>query len=345
MRSKKNQILISLHGIRTRGVWQKKITPRLTGFKHYPLDYGFFSTLKFLNPFSRKKMVEWFRDEYNKIVEENQGMIPSIVAHSFGTYIVAEAMKCYQDIHFDKIILAGSIVKNDFNFEEEYKKNRYTSLLNFICKRDIWVKLAGHIYGFGNSGVYNFSNSNKIDVVKYENMGHSDMLEDDVFRNKMVPFLRKLSSYNNGDSPIRIIDQISTYDVAVWSALTYKEQFVQRYITALASGYFFNDENEQINQPKRLNIIIPSSPSEASSSARIIYFKDYNKISFKINNGDRRSAFYDKGELYDIPSIIGTSEILSLYSNEDEAKNFIHHFSDALRNLTKNISNIEITTK
>ena len=33
-------------------------------------------------------------------------------------------MKCYQDIHFDKIILAGSIVKNDFNFEEEYKKNK-----------------------------------------------------------------------------------------------------------------------------------------------------------------------------------------------------------------------------
>src|ERR1051325_2864688 len=102
-------IVISLHGIRTRGGWQKELTQTLneSGFVHVPLDYGFFGALQLLLPFARRKKVDWFRDRYGQAVGD--GPPPSLIAHSFGTYIATEAMRIYPSVRFDRIILCGSI--------------------------------------------------------------------------------------------------------------------------------------------------------------------------------------------------------------------------------------------
>jgi hypothetical protein len=57
-------IVLSIHGIRTTGAWQKSITPILAeaGFVHYPYDYGFFFVLKMLFPWIRSRMVVAFRE-------------------------------------------------------------------------------------------------------------------------------------------------------------------------------------------------------------------------------------------------------------------------------------------
>ena len=112
------RVVISLHGIRTRGKWQKELAPLLnqSGFTAVLSDYGYFNALELLLPWSREKRVKWFLDEY--IRERNRLHYvrpwPSIIAHSFGTYLVASAMQKYPQINFDRIIFCGSIVKCDF---------------------------------------------------------------------------------------------------------------------------------------------------------------------------------------------------------------------------------------
>ena len=343
METKRRQVVISLHGIRTRGEWQKKITPYLDGVKHYPLDYGMFGVFYLALSFMRNRKIKWFRDEYNRIVQENHGTIPSIIAHSFGTYILASAMNIFTDIKFDKIVLMGSIVDKEYDFDKKYENNQYTKLLNIICPRDFWVKVAHLLLRLGNSGVCDFVNAEKETQVVYEHMGHSDMLNTDVFLTKIIPFIHQISKFKNGHSPIKIADQLSPRDAAFWSALTYKEQFIMRFISSLAHGKFYEEGEHEIEKPKQINVILPSHFSGANRYKRAIYFKDYKKVYFGLPNDDRRSAFIKDESLYDIPSIIGTAEIFPKYTDERDAIEFLLYFSQALKELTKDIKYVKVS--
>ncbi len=228
-------VVISLHGILSRGEWQKKLSPLLHNCKYYPLDYGYWIILELFFPFLRTRRYEWFRKEYNNIREKNDRAIPSIIAHSFGTLILANAIKIFTDLKFDKIILTGSIIPRDFNFEEHYNRNRYTRLLNIISRNDIWSNLATFLPQTDSSGANGFINENCIEQDDdYKYLGHSGMLEDDVFIAKIVPFLSSPSIYQNG----KTLFTPDVYSAAAWSAMTYYEQYVGRFISAKANGKF-----------------------------------------------------------------------------------------------------------
>jgi hypothetical protein len=87
-------VVITLHGIRTRGAWQKEIAPRIARYGMIPvlLDYGYFNLFQFLNPWARDGRVKWLRDEVAQVVRDNPHAPVSIVAHSLGTYLVARLM-------------------------------------------------------------------------------------------------------------------------------------------------------------------------------------------------------------------------------------------------------------
>src|SRR5579872_3702229 len=114
----KRKIVISIHGIRTTGAWQKQIASLVSeqGWIYYPLDYGFFPFLLFSVPWIRQSRVEWFRKELNNIKMQYPGVQPSVVAHSNGTYIVSEALNKYPALKLDKIILCGAIVRRNFDW-------------------------------------------------------------------------------------------------------------------------------------------------------------------------------------------------------------------------------------
>ena len=110
--------VMSLHGIRTRGVWQKDLVPVLArqGLVPWALDYGNFGATKFLRKGARLEKVTWLRSEYERVMAEGKVSRPSIIAHSFGTYLVAALLIKYPELVFDKIILTGSIVDRDFDW-------------------------------------------------------------------------------------------------------------------------------------------------------------------------------------------------------------------------------------
>ena len=99
-------LVMSLHGIRTRGAWQKHLNSDLQrlGFRHELLDYGFFRGCQLIIPWFRKRQVEWFRREYERLTA-NAEAPPSVIAHSFGTYIVASAIERYAEVRFDRVSL------------------------------------------------------------------------------------------------------------------------------------------------------------------------------------------------------------------------------------------------
>jgi pimeloyl-ACP methyl ester carboxylesterase len=139
--------VISLHGIRTRGVWQKDLAPVLArhGLIPYALDYGSFSIFKFACRRARDRRVEWLRSEYERVTSDAKVQRPSVVAHSFGTYLVSALLVKYPELHFDKIIFSGSIVDRNFDWGSKLEAGQVNFVRNDYGSLDRWPRLARYL--------------------------------------------------------------------------------------------------------------------------------------------------------------------------------------------------------
>lgn len=142
-----NKIVVTLHGIRTRGVWQKQLTPYLArhGLIPYHLDYGFFGALSFALPWTRARRVQWLRDELRDLLDRTGARRVNLIAHSFGTWLALEALEAENgDLRFDRVVLAGSIVRRDFPWAEVIGRRRWVQAVrNERARGDGVVRLAG----------------------------------------------------------------------------------------------------------------------------------------------------------------------------------------------------------
>ena len=191
-------LVISVHGIRTRGTWQKELAGSLSaqGFVVEAVDYGFFRAFRLLLPSQRRKQVEWFRDQYELICSRHQGLLddnsrPSVVAHSFGTYLVAVALAKYEELCFDRIILCGSIVPADYEWPT-LPSHRFTRLLNDYGRQDLWAKLAQwFIADAGDSGSGGFErDEDRVVQREHATFCHSDYFYRLNYEKRWIPFLR-----------------------------------------------------------------------------------------------------------------------------------------------------------
>lgn len=204
MSSESQVTVISLHGIRTRGAWQKSLTHVLNeaGFVHRPLEFGFFRAVSLINPWARSQKVEWFRDEYSYIKETSRGPV-SIIAHSFGSYLVATAMSTYREIEFERIILCGSIVPVRFDWDALIlKRGQANEVLNQYGKRDIWVRAAQWaIADAGPSGYDGFRRTagGKVQQQRFKSYSHSQYFHSLNFRKNWIPFLQGRGVQENFD--------------------------------------------------------------------------------------------------------------------------------------------------
>ncbi len=186
--------VFTLHGIRTQGAWQKQVHEELQNseFRHYLLDYDHFGLMQFLTPSQRRRKIKWFRAEYERIVGDS-GMRPCVIAHSFGTYIVAQAIKRYTELKFDRIIFCGSIVHEDYDWASVIKTGRVNAVLNQYGHQDFPVKIAARCRWFtdaGSAGVKGFSSTHAaVRQQSREEFGHSDYFYPSNYRENWVPFL------------------------------------------------------------------------------------------------------------------------------------------------------------
>jgi pimeloyl-ACP methyl ester carboxylesterase len=140
------KIVVTLHGIRTRGLWQKQITPYLArqGLVPYHLDYGVFGALAFLLPWTRARRVDWLRRELRDLRDRTGARRVSLIAHSFGTWLATEALEAEDgDLRFDRVVLTGSIVRRDFPWADTIARKRWVGAVrNETARGDRVVRAA-----------------------------------------------------------------------------------------------------------------------------------------------------------------------------------------------------------
>lgn len=182
-----------MHGIRTRGVWQKDLVPELAkdGFVPYVLDYGYFNLFQLMWPPSLDKTVNWLTREYDRIRAETGCKRPSVIAHSFGTLQVARMLEMHRHVVFDKIIFAASIVRRDFPWAQMLSESRAKWVVNDYGGKDIWPKFAAWaVPNAGNSGSVGFlSRHRALRQVEHPHHGHSDYFSLGNFRYNWIPTL------------------------------------------------------------------------------------------------------------------------------------------------------------
>jgi len=115
------RVILTVHGIRTFGQWQERLGKLILSanaevrIEHY--HYGYFSIIAFLVPFLRWLATRKFREELASLKQRNPNAEISVVAHSFGTHLLAwglYGMPSRDRPKIDTVILAGSVLRSSF---------------------------------------------------------------------------------------------------------------------------------------------------------------------------------------------------------------------------------------
>src|SRR3954452_14092628 len=91
-------LVILVHGIRDIARWQDEIkqTLRADGFVVESTSYGRMNLIEFLLPLSyfrnRAKLAVWTQIQHAKLLHPQASTV-SVIAHSFGTYVIAQIIQ------------------------------------------------------------------------------------------------------------------------------------------------------------------------------------------------------------------------------------------------------------
>lgn len=205
-----DKTLITIHGIRTNGEWQQDLVGEIKKYsRHFnfvEVKYGFFDLISFVLPWSREQKISEVAVELAAVIEDNQGTEINIVAHSFGTLIVAEAFrKLSGKIKVSSVILCGSPMSHKDNIDQIVSLSERT--IN-ECGRSDLVLLLARLFavGLGDAGRVGFAKANTGKFVnRYFKGGHGlyfDEMSDGqqfVEKNWLPIFLTKGDVPRNDD--------------------------------------------------------------------------------------------------------------------------------------------------
>jgi hypothetical protein len=195
-RSRRDIIVLLIHGFNTRGAWKNEIVPLLgreTDGERYivhPWDYADFRA-GILNPWARRAKVKEFQEFYNKVVSGYSPVAIEIcaVAHSFGAYIVGRSLLRFPEVRFTRLILLGSALPRRFPWKAIRQK--CARVLNEVFGSDFALLFAALVPGLGASGRWGFRTPPE-NVIEVRNPfgDHSDGFGMDHMRQTWIPFLR-----------------------------------------------------------------------------------------------------------------------------------------------------------
>ena len=100
--------LITIHGIRRKNKWYETLAEfdeiEANNIEAIHFEYGYLDLLRFFIPYFRNKIIESFQKFYSSNIDISDDA-PSIVCHSFGTFIFFNAINTYDVIKFNKVKL------------------------------------------------------------------------------------------------------------------------------------------------------------------------------------------------------------------------------------------------
>ncbi|MDO8477755.1 MAG: hypothetical protein Q7W02_16465 [Candidatus Rokubacteria bacterium] len=159
--------------------------------------FGRFGIILFLLSWQRAAKVRWFRKTYREEMQDREvkassDQLPSIVAHSFGSYILGNALLKYDFVRFDKVILCGSILSSDFPWPEIIARGQVQAVRNEYGTRDRWARLVKwFVRGTGPSGISGFRAHHTRLIQEEFHYTHSEYFDKSHMEDRWKPFLEQ----------------------------------------------------------------------------------------------------------------------------------------------------------
>jgi hypothetical protein len=202
--NEKSGILVSIHGLLSNAEWNMDIAPISSsqGWIFAPYIYETNKPDLLFRKGKRAKVVDDFR-EWVYDIQQRYDRNVSIIAHSFGTYIIAAYLTGFDEgecppVCFNSIILTGSILDTDFDWEK-YRGLSVGSVYNMIAPNDEFVnfmpetelkKYIGMSLLFGKAGIDGFSsNTSMLTQSRNAISSHTNTIKRDIIETKWMPFL------------------------------------------------------------------------------------------------------------------------------------------------------------
>jgi hypothetical protein len=211
-------LVITVHGVQTFGKWQKRLESLLHGAApgievfHYPS--GFLAPVLIVVPITRWVEVRRFRKWLLDTLEGNPATRIDIVAHSFGTHLVAWALHSIASqkrpqIH--TILFASTILRPRFPWQRLIGEKTIRRIINECAWKDKALLLFQWIPFFllrpgGLAGRYGFKGSPPRLVDRYFLFGHSGYFyargqpDDSFMTRRWLPLLLT-------DDPVERVDE------------------------------------------------------------------------------------------------------------------------------------------
>jgi hypothetical protein len=220
-------LIILVHGIRDIARWEVEIadTLRHAGFDVELTNYGRMNLLEFLLPipYFREKAIEtiWTQIQQARMLHPEAPI--SIIAHSFGTYIVANILRRQFTMKVDRIIFCGSVVRFKFPFEQI--NDRFNSpVLNEVGTADPWPAVAESVTtGYGSAGTYGFLRPGVRDRF-HNDAGHGYFLNAKFCRDYWIKFLAgepPIPGDSNAKDPPLWVRLISIFKIKYFIVLAF----------------------------------------------------------------------------------------------------------------------------
>jgi pimeloyl-ACP methyl ester carboxylesterase len=194
----KKRALVLIHGIRTQADWMELLSGLFAeDFEVIPLRYGYFDLVRFLLPliWLRRRPVDRIKEQIASILTLKDIGEVSVIAHSYGTWILSQILTINTNIKFSRIALCGSIIPRDFPWEKhclQFGENADTRghVVNDCGTRDPLPVVAESVtWGYGASGRFGFGNARVTD--RFHNVGHSGFFTHDFAKQYWEPFFRR----------------------------------------------------------------------------------------------------------------------------------------------------------
>jgi hypothetical protein len=200
----KKGIIVTVHGLLSQAEWNNEIAPIVSGddWVFAPYTYDTNKPDLLFKPGKRNKVVDDFREWIYNLQMRFEGEI-SIIAHSFGTYIVGAYLDGFDHgecppVTFNSVVLTGSILNENYDWEK-YRGLSVGSVYNTIAPNDEFVKFMpttdlkkyiGMSTTFGKAGINGFKNeSSMLTQSSYNILSHTNSIKRDIIETKWLPFL------------------------------------------------------------------------------------------------------------------------------------------------------------
>lgn len=177
-------IIYSVHGINTNGEWQTELDEQISSLNlnvnYEPYSYQYYPVYSFLIPPLRWKEVARLESDLRHCARRAPNATVHLIGHSFGTYVILEALrKIPQELapKIGRVILINSVLKSSYNFSHVIEKHNITTVINDCGINDRILILSQFLaLGLGMAGRIGFKGRLYGTIInRYFRGGHSDL--------------------------------------------------------------------------------------------------------------------------------------------------------------------------